>query len=152
MYPQDPQLVALVLTSVSQPSVVSAFTSALQSFHPESQRCWQLLVAHTGLECAARSSHATLQPPQLSTSLAVFVSHPLRLVFSLALQSMKPALHVMLHWLAVHDGVPFTVLHGKLHAAQCSALVVRSVSQPATVVQSPYPVLQAPIAQVPRLQ
>jgi hypothetical protein len=93
-----------------------------------------------------------LQPPQLLTSLAVFVSHPLRLAFSLGLQSAKPAPHVMLHWLALHAGVPFTVLHGKLHAAQCAGLLVRSVSQPTAVVQSPYPETQAPMAQAPWLQ
>ena len=77
-----------MLISVSQPSVVPAFRSPLQSFHPVSQLCWQLLVLHDGAECAARSSHTTLHPPQLFTSLATFVSHPLRLTFSLALQSM----------------------------------------------------------------
>jgi hypothetical protein len=58
----------------------------------------------------------------------------------------------MLHWLPAHAGVPFTVLHGKLHAAQCVGLVVRSVSQPAPLVQSPKPVSQEPIWQAPTLQ
>ena len=38
-YPQAPQLLALVFTSVSQPSVLPAFRSALQSFHPVSHVC-----------------------------------------------------------------------------------------------------------------
>jgi hypothetical protein len=144
-YPHAPQLAALVLTSVSHPSVVPAFRSALQSFQPVSHVCWQLLALQIGAECAGRSSHTTLHPPQLSTSLAMFVSHPLRLVFSLALQSAYPALHTMLHWLVAQVGVPFTVLHGKLHAPQCAVLVRRSVSHPAAAVQSPYPELHAPI-------
>jgi hypothetical protein len=97
-YPQDPQFVALVLMSVSQPSVTPALRSLLQSFQPLSHVCWQLLALQIGLACAARSSHTTLHPPQLFTSLAVFVSQPLRLTFSFALQSAKPALHTaMLH-------------------------------------------------------
>ena len=58
----------------------------------------------------------------------------------------------MLHWLLEQAGVPFTVLHGKLQAAQCAVLVLRSVSQPAAAVQSPHPLLHAPIWQLPVLQ
>ncbi len=130
-------MAALVLTSVSQPSVVPRLRSALQSFQPGSQLCWQVLALQAGEACAARSSHTALHPPQLSTSLAVFVSHPLRLAFSFALQSANPALHVMLHTLPAQLGVPFTVLHGKLQALQFVVLVRRSVSQPAAAVQSP---------------
>jgi hypothetical protein len=69
-------------------------------------------VVHTGAAFAQSFGQVMPQSPQLPTSLPVFVSQPLRLVFSLALQSLKPAAQTMLHWLPEHVGVPFTVLHG----------------------------------------
>jgi hypothetical protein len=47
----------------------------------------QLPVVQEGAALAQSLGHTVPQVPQLFTSLAVFVSHPLRLAFSLALQS-----------------------------------------------------------------
>jgi len=152
-YPHAPQFNTLVFVSVSHPSDPATFSSPLQSLHPPSHVCSQLPVVHTGAECAGTSSHPFPHVPQLLTSLPVAVSQPFRLAFSFALQSVKPGRQLaMLHALAVHAGVPFTLLHGKLHAAQCASSVVRSVSQPAAPVQSPYPLLHPPSWHVPTLQ
>jgi len=152
-YPHAPQSVTLVFVSVSHPSDPATFSSPLQSLQPPSHVCSQLPVLHTGAECAGTSSHPFPQVPQLLTSLPVAVSQPLRLAFSFALQSVKPGRQLaMLQALAVHDGVPFTLLHGKLHAAQCAVLVVSWVSHPGAPVQSPYPLLHPPSWHTPRLQ
>ena len=152
-YPQLPQFNTLVAVSASHPSDVGLPRSVLQSLQPVSHVCPQLPVVHAGTECAGKSSHTFPHVPQLLRSLPVAVSHPFRLAFSFALQSVKPGRQLaMLHALAVHDGVPFTLLHGKLHAAQCASSVVRSVSQPAAPVQSPYPLLHPPSWHVPTLQ
>ena len=99
--------------SASQPSDVGLPRSVLQSLQPVSHVCWQLPVAHAGAECAGRSSQTVPHVPQLLRSLAVFVSHPFRLAFSLALQSLYPGRQLaMLHALLEHDGVPFALLHG----------------------------------------
>jgi hypothetical protein len=95
-------------------------------------------VLHAGAEFTGRSSQMVPQLPQLVTSLLVFVSQPLRLTFSLALQSLYPAVQLdMLHTPAAHAGVPFTLLHASPHPLQFAVLVFTFVSQPAAAVQSP---------------
>ena len=112
-YPQLPQFNTLVAVSASHPSDVGLPRSVLQSLQPVSHVCWQLPVAHAGAECAGRSSHAFPHVPQLLRSLPVAVSHPFRLAFSFALQSVKPGRQLaMLHALLEHAGVPFALLHG----------------------------------------
>ena len=81
--------------------------------------------------------HTVVQLPQWFTSLAVCVSHPSRLEFSLALQSLHPALHAMLHTLDAQLGVPFAALHGCPHPPQWLRLLSMFVSHPAAAVQSP---------------
>jgi hypothetical protein len=141
LVPQVPQLAPSELRFVSQP--LAPLPSQLPQ--PALQACPQLLAAHVGAALVQSFGQVTPQPPQLFTSAVVLVSQPLRLTFSLALQSAKPALHTaMLQLLPEQAGVPFALLHGKLHAEQCAVLLVMLVSQPAAAVQSPKPALHAP--------
>jgi hypothetical protein len=94
---------------------------------------------------------ARAQPPQLAGLVLVFVSHPSRARSSLALQSLYPGLQAMLQTPAAQVGVPLAVLHGRPQKPQFAVVVRRSVSQPGSEVQSPYPVLQVN-AQLPSVQ
>ena len=83
---QSPQALMSASVLVSQPSRL-AFSSALQSLKPAEQPLMlQLPLAQFGVPLLV--PHAALQPPQWSSSVFRFVSHPASPV-----QSPKPALH-----------------------------------------------------------
>ena len=111
--PQPPQLCRSALVSDSQPSLPAFCRSPLQSLQPTSHACPQALLLQAGLEWFGRSSQIVPQPPQLFGSVPVFTSQPLRLTFSLALQSENPLLHAgMLHTPPAQAAVPLAVPHG----------------------------------------
>jgi hypothetical protein len=135
---QFPQCRMSVLRFDSHPFDPTFCRSPLQSPYPASQVCWHTAVLHAGAEFTGRSSQFVPQFPQLATSPLVKVSQPLRLTFSLALQSLYPAVQLaMLQDPAAHAGVPFTLLHARPQPLQCAVLVFTFVSQPAATVQSP---------------
>jgi hypothetical protein len=85
-------------------------------------------------------------PPQFEVSVAVLVSQPSRLKSSLALQSLQPMLHAMLHTPAVHAGVPFSVLHAAPHPPQLAMSASVLTSHPSvgmSALQSVHPALHA---------
>src|SRR5438093_413601 len=61
-------------------------------------------------------------------------------------QSAKPASHAMLHTPALHDGVPFVLLHALPHLPQSASLRKTSVSHPFAALpsQSANPAAQPP--------
>jgi hypothetical protein len=85
LFPQDPQFRLSFALLISKPSRL-AF-SVLQFTHPESQ----LLMLHcppVQLGVPWFALHGVVHPPQVAVLLPVFVSHPSRLTFSFALQSL----------------------------------------------------------------
>ena len=85
LFPHDPQFTASFALLISHPSRL-AF-SVLQFSHPESQ----LLMLHcppVQLGVPWFALHGVVHPPQVAVLLPVFVSHPSRLTFSFALQSL----------------------------------------------------------------
>jgi hypothetical protein len=80
------------------------------------------------------------QLPQLVRSASVCVSQPLRLVFSLALQSLYPALQLaMLHAPTLQAAVPLTELQAAAQPPQAAVLVLVFVSQPLAALPSQLP-------------
>jgi hypothetical protein len=89
---------------------------------------------------AALFGHTVAQVPQWLTSVLLLVSHPLRLVFSLALQSLNGAVQLlMLHAPAAHAGVPLALLQAAAQAPQAPVLVLVLVSQPLALFPSQLP-------------
>jgi hypothetical protein len=88
-----------------------------------------------------------VQLPQWLGSLVTVASQPL---LGLPSQSAKPAAQVGAHLLAVQVELPWSLAHASAQVPQCSAALVRSVSQPslALALQSPHPELQV-IVQAP---
>ena len=74
--------------------------------------------------------HPCAQPPQLFTSLMVWVSQPSRVAFSSAEQLLQPALQAMLQVPAEQAGAPLAVLHASSQSPQLSTSVLTLISQP----------------------
>jgi hypothetical protein len=142
--PQPPQLVGLVVMSVSQ-----SFGLSSQSPSPGAQ----LLMLQTPLVHLAEPptvEHLFLHAPQLVTSLLVEVSQPLT---TLSSQSEKPSVHVIWHWEATHVGVPLKSEHAPPQLPQFNGSFVVLTSQPllAKPSQSAKFVLHVPTTHLPPL-
>ena len=86
--------------------------------------------------------HTAPHAPQFVALVFVFVSHPLLLFAS---QSLNPVAHTGAQAPALHEVVPFVLVHAVPQAPQLEALVAVLVSQPSSAVgaagfvQLPYP-------------
>ena len=86
------------------------------------------LPTQLGVPCSALQ--AAPQAPQLAGSPLTSVSQPSRMASSLALQSSKPTLQVMLQTPSVHVGVPSSVPQALPQPLQLAGSLFRSISQP----------------------
>jgi len=89
--------------------------------------------------------HGAAQPPQLFTSLLVWVSQPLRAMFSSAEQSAYPELQTTLHWPLVQVAAPLALLQAPPQLPQLASSVLLLTSQPLPMSPSQ---LRKPAAQV----
>jgi hypothetical protein len=104
-FPQEPQFELSLLRLVSQPSrTVFSLGELLQSPYPALQLMLHCAPMQLGVPWLLL--HAAVHPPQLAGLLLVSVSHPSRVAFSFALQSLQPTLHAMLHTPATQLPVP----------------------------------------------
>jgi len=110
-----------------------------QSAKPLLQEMWQALLTHDGIP--PTELHAAPHPPQCATVAVVFVSHPFTMLPS---QLPSPALHVIPHLPAEHDGVPVVDSQTLPHAPQFNVSARTECSQPLSELlsQSPNPALQ----------
>ena len=112
---QAPQSETLVLRFVSQP-----LTPPPSQFPKPGSQLWpHAPLTHAGEALFQSSGQDVEQLPQCATSASVFVSHPLRLTFSSAEQSLQPASQLeMLQVLLAHDEVAWFELQAALHPPQ----------------------------------
>jgi hypothetical protein len=142
VWPQLPQLAALVWVLVSQP--LAALPS--QSPKPVLQVKLQVPAAHVGAALVG-DEQTVLQFPQWLGSVWVLVSQPS--ICLLLLQSAKPAAQVPVQLPLLHRGVVIWLEEQTIpHPPQLFTLLLMLVSQPLVSLfesQSAKPALQAPL-------
>ena len=145
--PQPPQCALLTLVSVSQPFIALPSQLANPALHAAPQTP----NVHDAAPFAG-TGHTVPHVPQLTGLVFVLTSQPFAKLLS---QLPKPALHVPEHKLIAQADKPFAIAgHTRAHAPQLLRLVLRSTSQPSTLLrlQLPKPALhcseQPPPAQV----
>ena len=138
--PQEPQLIALVVVLISQPS--AAFV--LQFAEPLLQMIEHPPLEHSGVPLLAPQT--VEQVPQFAMSFLKFVSQPLVTLLS---QLPQPVSQAMPHPPEVHDAVPLVLLQTFGHAPQCARSLFRSASQPspAKLLQFAHPAKHVVMAQ-----
>lgn len=120
-FPQEPQLVRLDCRLVSQP--FTGLPSQLAQPAPQvGEHVPKLHVVEPH-----EFVHATLQAPQLSRSVLVFVSQPL---IALPSQFAEPPLQTGVHVPPTQLVVPFGLRHTRPHWPQWFVVVLRFVSHP----------------------